>query len=182
MSTLTLVCSTIPELKIKNLNDSRNKSADSEELEEFMDHPLFENIEKICMAWFTIEYIVRLFSSPNKLTFLKSPLNTIDLISILPFYLSMSLNSFSTNLSNQTTSIRRLFTLFRVLRIFRIFKLARHSQGLKAFGKTMQKSSHEFSILLMFISITILLFSSLVYFAEKDEIDTQFTSIPASFW
>ena len=150
---------------------------------EYIDHPLFELIEVICILWFTVEYVLRIWSSPNRLTSMKSPLNIIDLVSILPFYISLVLDTFAPNSDlSETNSARKIFTLFRILRVLRIFKLARHSKGLKAFGQTIQKSSDEFGLLFFFLSIQVLLFSSLVYFAEKDEDGTQFTSIPATFW
>jgi potassium voltage-gated channel Shab-related subfamily B protein 1 len=143
---------------------------------------MFETVETICIAWFTIEFLIRLWASPEKIKFLKNPLNIIDILSIVPFYLSIALGFFSASISRQTESITKLFTLFRVLRILRIFKLARHSQGLKQFGKTIKMSVNELGILFMFLAIAVLLFSSLAYFAEKDQENTPYTSIPAAFW
>lgn len=114
---------------------------------------------------------------------MKGALNIIDLISILPFYISLLFHyEHLEGLVKQTNRFRRVLTLFRVLRILRIFKLARHSTGLQSLGYTLHQSYKELGLLLMFLSIAVLLFSSLAYFAEKEEENTQFTSIPTTFW
>ncbi len=181
-STITLTLNTIPELQLKVNNTQTKNSNDSLMMTSqsitYVDNPIFEIMEAICIAWFTLEFILRFGSSPNKLQFLRGPLNIIDLISILPYYISL----FITNQNFNFNSARRVLTLFRVLRILRIFKLARHSTGLKSLGYTVQQSKKELGLLMMFLSIAVLLFSSLAYFAEKEEHDTKFTSIPTSFW
>jgi len=171
------VTSTLPEFKVDLSTDSLNRTFSDEQ-----DHPFFESVETVCIGWFTIEFLVRFWASPKRIKFLKSPFNLIDIISIMPFYLLILISQLSVGLLQSTKSITKLFTLFRVLRILRIFKLARHSKGLKAFAKTMKISINELGILVMFLSIAILLFSSLTFFAEKDEQDTMYTSIPAAFW
>ncbi len=145
-------------------------------------HHYFETIESVYMIWFTLEFILRLWASPSAFKFLKGPLNIIDFVSIAPFYVSLLLQTLPQNFIVNTTSFRHIFTMFRVLRILRIFKLARHSNSLKSLGQTVHTSANEFSILFMFLALAVLLFSNLIYFAEKDVDGTGFTSIPATFW
>ena len=115
-----------------------------------------------------MEYLIRLYATPNKSKFFKSVLNTIDLIAIVPFYFSMVLETLDIHNIRYLKSVRKATEVFRVLRIMRILKLARHSTGLQSLGYTLRRSYKELSMLLMFLAIFILLFSSLVYYAEKD--------------
>jgi len=72
--------------------------------------------------------------------------------------------------------------VIRLVRVFRVFKLSRHSVGLQVLGKTFRASIQEFLLLIFFMGIALVLFSSGVYFAEQGEPNSKFTSIPASFW
>ncbi|VDM33653.1 unnamed protein product [Hydatigera taeniaeformis] len=133
-----------------------------------------DNLELVCIIWFTVEYLVRFVVAPYKYRFLKSPMNLIDMIAILPYYVSKALDSL--------TAISKVVQVFRLLRVLRVLKLARHSIGLQALGYTVRRSYKELGLLMMFVAMGVLIFSSLAYFAEKDERDTKFESIPATFW
>nr|VZH93462.1 unnamed protein product [Spirometra erinaceieuropaei] len=133
-----------------------------------------DNLELVCITWFTIEYVLRFAVAPYKCAFLKSPMNIIDVIAILPYYISKALDSL--------TAISKVVQVFRLLRVLRVLKLARHSIGLQALGYTVRRSYKELGLLMMLVAMGVLIFSSLAYFAEKDEKDTAFKSIPATFW
>ena len=100
------------------------------------------------------------------------------MLAILPFYVELALKS-SGDSQNFSLAFLRIL---RLVRVFRIFKLSRHSSGLQILGLTLKKSLRELGLLIFFLIIGIVIFSSMVYYAENGEEDTFFTSIPDAFW
>ena len=70
--------------------------------------------------------------------FMLSFLNVIDLLGILPFFISLILNQLSSQYSLEY--IAKATQIFRILRILRIFKVSRHIAGLKTLGTTLRNS------------------------------------------
>ncbi|KAL3314794.1 Potassium voltage-gated channel subfamily A member 3 [Cichlidogyrus casuarinus] len=147
------------------------------------DEPFFI-IETICIVWFTFELLVRFASAPGKLEFFKEIMNVIDIVSIIPYFITLGtvlVNDQSSKQQNQTTSLA-ILRVIRLVRVFRIFKLSRHSKGLQILGQTLRASIRELGLLVFFLLISVILFSSAVYFAEADSDATFFRSIPDGFW
>jgi potassium voltage-gated channel Shaker-related subfamily A protein 1 len=139
-------------------------------------------IETICIIWFTFEFIVRFLSCPLKLQFLKSIMNIIDIVAIIPYFITLgTIFADEQKKSNQAMSLA-ILRVIRLVRVFRIFKLSRHSKGLQILGQTLRASMRELALLIFFLIIGVILFSSAVYFAEVTEQESHFKSIPDAFW
>ena len=116
-------------------------------------------VEKISITWFTIDFVTRLVTCPDKREFLQSVLNWFDLLAVTPFYLEL----LAEHLNPPFIMVLRLF---RALRIVRIFKISRYFQGLFALGYALRQSAGELLILTMTLITFVALYSSLMFFSE----------------
>ncbi|KAG5261801.1 hypothetical protein AALO_G00288550 [Alosa alosa] len=154
-------------------------------------HSHAEYVETTCIAFFTMEYLLRLISTPDLKRFGRSMLNQVDLIAILPLYLQMFLEYLEKDdrahhgdieTVNRVGKLGQVLRIMRLMRIFRILKLARHSTGLRAFGFTLRQCYQQVGCLFLFIAMGIFTFSAMVYTVEHDVHKTNFTSIPHAWW
>ena len=85
-------------------------------------------------------------------------------------------------MTNSEGGFDDVLQIFRIFKLARILKLARHSTGLQSIAFTLKNSYKELGLLVLFISVAGLLFSSLCYFIEREEENTEYTSIPNAFY
>ncbi|XP_028928726.1 potassium voltage-gated channel subfamily A member 7 [Ornithorhynchus anatinus] len=145
------------------------------------DDPFFA-VETVCICWFSFEFLVRLLASPSKPIFFKNVMNLIDFMAIIPYFVALGTEFARQRGVGQPAMSLAILRVIRLVRVFRIFKLSRHSKGLQILGQTLRASMRELGLLIFFLFIGVILFSSAVYFAEADREDTSFTSIPEAFW
>ncbi|XP_071763398.1 potassium voltage-gated channel subfamily A member 7-like [Centroberyx gerrardi] len=138
-------------------------------------------VETMCICWFSFELLMRFACCPSKPLFFKDVMNIIDFSAILPFFVTLGTELAKDNDATPATSLA-IIRVIRLVRVFRIFKLSRHSKGLQILGQTLRASMRELGLLIFFLFIGVILFSSAIYFAEADHTDTSFVSIPHAFW
>ncbi|KAF7653458.1 hypothetical protein LDENG_00082690 [Lucifuga dentata] len=139
-------------------------------------------VETLCIIWFSFELLVRFVACPSKPAFFKNIMNTIDIVAIMPYFITLGLELAEHQGNGQQAMSLAILRVIRLVRVFRIFKLSRHSKGLQILGKTLQASMRELGLLIFFLFIGVILFSSAVYFAETDDPHSGFSSIPDAFW
>lgn len=187
VSVVTFCLETMPQfktddLKITKLNNQtltevNGTDADSLETSKRKGGPWFI-VESFCVTFFTLEFVLRLIAAPNRLRFLRSIINLVDLLAILPFYIAI----FFDNSTEESIASVGFLRAIRLVRVFRILKLGRHSTGLKILGLTLRHSFHELCLLSLFLLMGVVIFSSAVYYAEMTIEDSNFKSIPDAFW
>ncbi|XP_074134083.1 A-type voltage-gated potassium channel KCND1 [Sminthopsis crassicaudata] len=131
-------------------------------------------MDTACVLIFTGEYLLRLFAAPSRGRFLRSVMSLIDAVAILPYYIGLFMP--------KNDDVSGAFVTLRVFRVFRIFKFSRHSQGLRILGYTLKSCASELGFLLFSLTMAIIIFATVMFYAEKGTSKTNFTSIPAAFW
>lgn len=143
--------------------------------------PQFFYVEFVCMVWFTLEIIVRFTACPSKIEYFKSVMNIVDILAVIPFYAAIIALYLDASAAS-STYYARFLRFLRLVRVIRVLKLSRHSKGLQVLGKTILTSCRELVLLLFCLIVCIVLFATMVYYAEMDSHTNNFASIPDSFW
>ncbi|XP_060046634.1 potassium voltage-gated channel subfamily S member 1 [Erinaceus europaeus] len=185
----------LPEYQAREAAAAVAAVAAGRSAEEARDDPVLRRLEYFCIAWFSFEVSSRLLLAPSARSFFCHPLNLIDIVSVLPFYLTLLAGAAlggggsaggtgdadGDELGDELGDLGKVVQVFRLMRIFRVLKLARHSTGLRSLGATLKHSYREVGILLLYLAVGVSVFSGVAYTAEKEE-DVGFDTIPACWW
>ncbi len=135
---------------------------------------VLEILEYLLTFFFTIEYVARLYCSPRPRDYALSFFGVIDLLSILPPYLSYFF-------PNARYMI--LFRSFRFIRIFRIFKLFSFLNEGYFLMQSLKKSLNKIAVYFMFVLILVTCLGTVMYMIESGNEDSQFTDLATSvYW
>lgn len=132
---------------------------------------VFYSIEWIFTALFTIEYLLRIYSSPKPLKYILSFWGILDLLSFLPTYLDLFATGYHYLL---------IVRIFRLLRVFRILRLARFNREAGMLIEAIKRSYYKLGLFIMVVIAIVTLLGTLMYVIEGGK--NGFTSIPQGIY
>lgn len=144
------------------------------------EHEAFVRFEHFSIAFFSIEFLLRLWSAgaryghgkawQGRKGYLLSFSGIVDIVSILPFYLQLLLPGFD-------------LRILRILRLIRLLKLSHYSTAIEDLLEAVRAERRAFGATLYLLSIALTLTAALMYFAERDMQPDKLGSIPqAMYW
>ena len=133
----------------------------------------FQVLEYLFTAFFTFEYLVRLYCSPNPRQYAFSFFGIVDLLSTLPLYLGFFL---------QGARYLLIVRSFRLIRVFRVFKLFSFLHEGNLLMQSLWISRAKIGVFFLFVLILNISIGTLMYVVEGNRPDTPFTDIPASIY
>ncbi|XP_063675971.1 potassium voltage-gated channel subfamily A member 2-like isoform X4 [Bolinopsis microptera] len=136
-------------------------------------------LEILINGFFTLDFTLKIISWPKPWLFFKNVLNVLDLLAILPFYIELI--AMFTSESGAAGDKFVVLRICRTSRVVRIFRFIRHSKELIVVMKVIAGAAREFVLLSLLIAIFVLLFGTLMYYAELGR-DSGFDSILLGCW
>lgn len=132
---------------------------------------LLRAAEWVLTALFTVEYVLRLVSTREPLRYAFSFLGVIDLLAVIPAYLSLMLDG--------TQSLAVVRSL-RLLRAFRVLKLTHYVGEARTLVRALRASRPKITVFLVTVLIVVVIVGALMYLIEGEE--SGFSSIPVSMY
>lgn len=138
----------------------------------------FRRFDLFVTLAFSVEYVARVWAAPEarpdepawqaRLRYMRSPMAVIDLVAILPFYL--------------TLLMPLDFQLLRVLRLLRIYKLTRYSPALSVLLAVIREEAATLLAAFSILTILLIFAAAGAYMVEHEAQPDAFGSVPAAMW
>ncbi|OHB78508.1 MAG: voltage-gated potassium channel [Planctomycetes bacterium RBG_16_64_12] len=126
-------------------------------------------VEVVTVALFTLEYALRILVADKRLGFIFSFYGLVDLLAILPFYISAGVDL-------------RAVRIVRLFRVFRLFKFLRYTEALQRFRDAFREIKEELALYLISTALLVYLSSVGIYYFESEAQPDQFASVFHCLW
>ncbi|MFH1012547.1 MAG: ion transporter [Candidatus Peregrinibacteria bacterium] len=140
----------------------------------------FDTSEMIVVGIFTFEYIANIYVAKDKTKYIFGPWGIIDFLAIAPSYLNIiDLRAI------KVFRVLRVLRFLRLMRMLRLLKLAKHvAKGAEGKAQASKFDTLKMDLQIYFIALfsVVVIFSTLMYYAERGVQNTLFTSIPKAMW
>lgn len=143
-------------------------------------HALFDGFELFSVLFFSVEYILRLWTAnenekfrrplTGNIRYAMTPMAIVDFLAVLPFFLPF----FVADL--------RLLRIIRIFRLFRLFKIARYIRALTIINDVIRDKREELLLSTSFMLFLLLISSTLMYYVEHEAQPDIFPNIPETMW
>lgn len=130
-------------------------------------------LEYVLTVFFTLEYIARVYCSPNKRKYIFSFFGIIDFLATFPPYIFFFLPA---------SRYFFLFRTFRLIRVFRVFKLFSFINEGYLLMESLRKSLRKILVYFIFVLILVTCLGTLMFMIEQGEPGTSFTDIGSSIY
>lgn len=130
-------------------------------------------MEYVFTAFFTLEYLTRIYCSPHPRKYVLSFFGIVDLLATLPLYIGLLFPGVRYLL------IIRAFRLIRVFRVFKLFSFLNEGERLLT---ALKESSKKIAVFFLFVVILVTSIGTLVYMIEGTQPNSQFNNIPNSIY
>ncbi len=141
---------------------------------------LFYDFELFSVMFFTVEYVLRVWICVEndryahwfwgRIRYMLSTQAIIDLLAIVPFYVTL----FATDLA--------IVRILRIFRIFRLFRISKYSHAYRMILQIVRDKKEELVLSLVMVIFMLIIISSVMYYVEHNAQPHVFSSIPATMW
>lgn len=137
-------------------------------------------LESWFVVWFSIEFVCRAVSCPDKWMFLSTVMNYVDAVAIAPYYLDLILSATSGGAEPPNFGFLRILRLSRAARLI---KLSKYSQGIRLVTNAMANSVDALQLFALLLTLVLVVFSSGIYYTERgDWVDCDDNPVCPSDW
>ena len=126
-------------------------------------------LDYVIIAIFTIEYFVRWYYAPNRRKYPFTPLAFLDLLVLIPLFVTQLLDL-------------RSLRLLRIIRILQLLKIYRHNRAMQTFLTTIRRVLPQLGVVGIVVFLVVLMSSTTMYECERDVQPTKFRHLGDSVW